>query len=499
MKIENKLNRVAVASNVKWCTIEMTIGDFYRMLSPVSNEQIDCDPVGQRPDIESMSKRQGILDTIFRAYDIGELKLRELTFGQYKFRSIDGGHRKRAIRDFMESKFKTHKDTVCYIDGQAFKIGNLYYKDLPVEVKEFFINYKMRFTVYDKSMTDEQAGEIFRRTNITTDVNWQEMLNSYEDNLVAKFVREISRPIRGFNNNYHDLFEYRDLSPENRKQFWFQSASTRLRDDEFVTRLLTVLSKSQKDLNWMTCSNKETETFFVTFGDSETGVWVNDPSEAKRQQKLVIEALDFILNYAKAKKNLSRQLLSTQEFTVISRFYAYLIRTFTRNGFKVKDWSELYIAIRGAMDRFVGKDENNLRVDTHKDNKGIRTVCECFRQYLTVHDDEVRCEQSMKWLLQEMDINDCGITFIDSTRTFSAEVVEQVLRNQGYKCWVTGKPLDIKDAVGGHISAHSEGGKTTIENCMVCHKDENSRMGSTDAVLYRSMRQKELAKETSIA
>ena len=474
-----------------WTSKEISIASFYNMLNPITNERIDCDPVGQRPDVESMSKRQGIIDTVIRGYDFGELKLRTIPTGEYKYRSIDGGHRKRAVRDYIENRFKTNRSTVAIINGKEIKVGNMYYKDLPIEVKELFNAYKMRFTIYGETMTDEQAGETFRRTNITTDVNHQEMLNSYEDNLVAKFVREISRPIRGMNNSYHDLFEYRDLTPENRKQNYFQTASTRLRDDEFVTRFLTVLTKGPKQINWMTCSNRETEDTFVALGDKDHGIWANNPAESKKHQKAVVEALDFMLKYAKTKKAFSRQLMSTQEFTVVSRLYTYLLKSFGKNGFKVKDWEQFYISVRGAMDRFVGKDQRDLRMDTHQDNKGVRLVCECFRQYLTVHDDETRCEQSVKWLLEEMDINDCGLLFLDPVRVFSAEIVEQVLREQGYKCWVTGKPLSIKDAVGGHIHAHAHGGRTVKENCMVCHKDENSNMGSMDAIAYRQIRREE--------
>jgi len=484
-----------MAAHISWYIEEVNIGTFYHMLSPTSGVRIDCDPVGQRPDIESMPKRQGIIDTIIRGFDIGELKLREVVIGQYPRRSVDGGHRKRAIRDFMEGKFKTAKNTFCQIGEKVFKVGNLYYKDLPIEAKEFFLSYKIRFTIYDKSMTDEQAGELFRRTNTTTSVNWQEMLNSYEDNLVAKFVREISRPIRDMNNKYHELFEYRDLSPENRKQYWFSSPSTRLRDDEFVTRLLTVLVKPAKEKNWMTCSNKETEACFIRLGNTEKGGWANDPTEAKRHQKLVIEALDFILAYVKAKKLFSKKMLNTQEFTIISRFYIYLVRTFSRKGFKVKDWSKLYLSIRNSSNRFLQKDDPNYRCDSHTDDKGVRSVHECFRQYITVHDDETRCEQSVKWLLEEMDIQNCGIVFLDPVRLFSADVIEQVLRTQDYKCWVTGSPLDIKDAAGSHIVAHSDGGKTINENCVVCHKDENNRMGTMDALIYRSIRQNELAND----
>jgi 5-methylcytosine-specific restriction endonuclease McrA len=474
-----------------WDTSVMTINEFEKLLMHSSMSRVDVNPIGQRPDVESISKRQGIIDTVIRGYDFGELKLRTLVAAireatSYKYRSIDGGHRKRAIRDFIAGKFKTSKHTVANINGREVTVGNKYYKELPQEVKDQFGNYKMRFTIYSESMTDEQAGETFRRTNITTDVNHQEMLNSYEDNLVAKFVREISRPIPELNNGYHPLFEYKSLDPENRKQVWFQKASNRLRDDEFVTRLLTMLYKLETNsYSWLTSSNREMEKLFIELGDPIKGSWVTDPSINKRHQRILTEALDFILNFAKAKKNNSKGLLSNQDFTIATRFYIYLNKTFTSKGYRIKDFNELYCSIRNAMDRFVGSDDNNLRVDVHKDDKGIRLVCECFKQYLTVHDDMKRSEQSVKWLLEEMDINRCGIIFLDPVREFSRDMIEEMWRKQGRKCWVTGLPLDIKDSAGGHIIAHSEGGRTTFNNGMACHKDHNSKMGSMNAIMYR--------------
>ena len=129
--------------SLKRNTSNQTIASFYSKLDHLSKERIDCDPVGQRPDIESMSKRQGIIDTILRGYDFGELKLRTLPEAVrkalgYKFRSIDGGHRKRAIRDFIENKFKTGSYTVAVLDnGQEISVGGKYYKHLPNLVKYY--------------------------------------------------------------------------------------------------------------------------------------------------------------------------------------------------------------------------------------------------------------------------------------------------------------------------------------------------------------------------
>ena len=104
--------------SLTWESKEFSIASFYNKLSSISTERIDCDPVGQRPDAESMSKKQGIIDTVIRGYDFGELKLRKLVKSidnHYSMRSIDGGHRKRAVRDFIDNKFKTNRSTIAYI------------------------------------------------------------------------------------------------------------------------------------------------------------------------------------------------------------------------------------------------------------------------------------------------------------------------------------------------------------------------------------------------
>ena len=96
-----------------------------------------------------IAKREGIINVIFRGYDFGELKLRTLTepirqATAFKYRSIDGGHRKRAIRDFIANKFKTGSYTATYINGEEINIGNKYYKDLPENIRRKFLDYKIK-------------------------------------------------------------------------------------------------------------------------------------------------------------------------------------------------------------------------------------------------------------------------------------------------------------------------------------------------------------------
>lgn len=474
---------------LSWTQSLMTIEQFYAHLSAISTSQIDCDPVGQRPDVESLDKSQGIIDTVIQGFDFGELKLRTLIAAirkatNFKYRSIDGGHRKRAIRNFIEGRFKTGKDTVATVNGTVIDVSNKFYKELPQEVKEQFNNYQLRFTVYGESMTDEQAGETFRRTNITTSVNHQEMLNSYEDNLVAKFVRETSRPIPGLNNEYHQLFNYTSLVPGDRKQKWFKEPSKRLRDDEYVTRALTLIDKlDSKNTNWLSVTDKESEAAFISLSKK----WAKDNVLAKRQQRYVVDVLDFLLNYGVAKKKGSKYGYVKQDFAIVFRLYFYLIKTYGKNGFRVKDYDLLYTNIRKAMDRFVGSDESNLRLEIWKDDKGIRTVSTAFEGYLQVHNDHNKAVLSIIWLLEEMDIESSGIILLDPVRVFPQDMIEEQLRANNGICEVDGQPLDINDAVGAHIIAHSEGGKTSRDNLMVCRKVHNDKMGSMNALVYKKL------------
>jgi hypothetical protein len=72
-------------------------------------------------------------------------------------------------------------------------------------------------------------------------------------------------------------------------------------------------------------------------------------------------------------------------------------------------------------------------------------------------------------------------------RDTTPEQIDAGLRKQGGVDWIYGKPLKPKDAAGGHIVPHSEGGSTTMDNLCVITKEDNQRMGSMDAHLYKAM------------
>ena len=56
-------------------------------------------------------------------------------------------------------------------------------------------------------------------------------------------------------------------------------------------------------------------------------------------------------------------------------------------------------------------------------------------------------------------------------RTFSDNIKREVYERQGGRCHYCGKPFDISDMEGDHITPWSRGGKTVVENCrMACRR-----------------------------
>ena len=69
----------------------------------------------------------------------GELIVRELKDGTFEV--IDGGHRCRAIVEFVSNQFRLEDGfTVTLTDGTQENVGGLYFKELPQYLQEFFFS-----------------------------------------------------------------------------------------------------------------------------------------------------------------------------------------------------------------------------------------------------------------------------------------------------------------------------------------------------------------------
>lgn len=398
-------------------------------------------------------------------------------FDMYEYESIDGGHRKRYIRDYLTNGFG-----IPYYGRR-----NVYFKDLKPEHQKYLLSYKLSFTIY-RDLLPEEKGKLFRDINMTTDVNRMEMLNSYGMIPVACLVRETSREVDG--NSHHNLFEYtmgtRDGQPYANFRY-LQFNNDRLFIDEKVAKILYRYYIRHFDksnllggtLNTVLPNMYEDERF--------------DESVAKKLQKELNEHLDFIRSMAdQAKKVVGRQL-SQRDFNMFSYFYFYLKDTYK---FKIENYYDLFVLIDQAHQ--VLQDPNGPYTETFDDfgvpdSKG-RSLPYLYPAYLTGGDASVdKPKGAILRLVEEIGLDNLErvLTVKDNKRTFTEQEKRSQLAEQNYKCYIDDEELTLPEAHAGHIKAYDDGGKTVSTNLKMVRAIHNLSMGTRDLEEYRSEYRKE--------
>jgi len=468
---------------IKPLSVIWSVSDFIKF-APL----IDTDPIGQRPPVEENpvgdmkpSKAQAIINSIFKGSDIGEVKLADIRHdgGKFHFESIDGGNRKRALIAFVNGSFPTHKSSV---------LGQKFYGELTNEQREFFLEYTFRVAVYE-NLTAAEKGQLFRDTNTVTEVNHQEMLNSYGNIPIANAIRSLARHVRGCNDNPHELFEcsvnrqtgklsYRNIAFDN----------LRLRIDELVARIFCIVYNGNGGL--------------TSAAPSELREMYEDPElnevAVKQLQKRVEEVLNFVLQIAKSRKYYLKNPITNKEIVLLYRLYFHYNEQYGK--WKVVDPDLFLKKFKYAMDKFDKKSPSKYAQGTFvldKKNNGedgsARLICEAFNSYLGEHKMITKARQTIEWINHYFDpFADESAIVMDKKRVFNQEEIESALIRQMFKDPITGKELTMHEATGGHIVAHSKGGKTVRDNLIVLDKKDNSESGSQNANEYVEFKKNKL-------
>jgi len=444
----------------KFTKVNMSIAEFVNDLLP----DTDCNPIGQRPPISSDTdneKSRGIVDSIMKNYDIGLITLvdvKDVDKTPYKWESVDGGHRKRSIRDFLNN---------------LVKWNGRYYSQLSKAEQNHFKSYPLSFTLYE-NMPAYIIGDIFRTTNKTTDVNDQETLNSYGDHPVANAIRETVRMVASSNGKatvIHDLFE---VSVGGRFR-WISGDNLRLRQEEFVARIYYSFYEKGNNATLGSRTSKQIAHLY------------NDPSvNIKQLKKKVDKCLDFLFEMAKVRKQTVGDGLGNSEKNALLNLYLYLSDSYNSD-LECNDYVSWYKAFSVVYN------------DLSRDPKGIwsevpdldfeskdSTISQLFKDYCRNHDNKDKLTQSVIWMTQHEKwslVNEYTL-FKDRNRSFPKWMKEVKLQEQGYVCAIDGLPLDWKDAEAGHIIAHVKGGPTVYDNLAMIRKSHNRDMGTMDVNEY---------------
>lgn len=430
----------------KYKKVEMTIREFL-----LSYGEIDCQPVGQRLSTEAGygKKARGIIGTILKGMNLGEITLHQTEDSKFTYESIDGGHRKRYIKAFFENLFPVD-------DGR-------YYRDLSEDEKTMLLDYKLSFVIYS-NLTVFNIGYIFRTLNETTDVNHQEMLNSYGDIPIANSIRNMVRRVPGINNKPHSLFDCIKKDDGSQNFTWLQFDNMRLKIDEMVSRLYYRyyngggLGKADEPAL--------KEVYEAKLSQNEV-----DKIESK-----VAKCLDFVYQIAEVRKEYMKTGLSQAEFSLYTRIWLYMEEEY--GSFSIPDYDAFYREINRVFVEFTkpaGDLIEELRAPSPFDSE--KTIAQQFRNTLGVHRKREYIFTALMWLIERVDMQSI-VLIKDKRRFFPRSWRETKLAEQDFKCAVTNMPITMETSEGGHIIAHAQGGKTEYDNLAMIESEINQKMGT---------------------
>jgi hypothetical protein len=154
--------------------------------------KIDPRPSYQRGLVWSKSKKQLLMDSILRRYDIPKLYLRAVNKPPYRYEVVDGQQRLRAIWEFCHDDFplSIECDTV-----HGHVVAGMNFSELPNDLVDDFQTYELSFVILEDA-TEDEVEEMFTRLNNGETLTAAEKRNAMPGDM-KDFVRELA---------FHPLF-----------------------------------------------------------------------------------------------------------------------------------------------------------------------------------------------------------------------------------------------------------------------------------------------------
>lgn len=424
-----------------------TVGELYDFQGD-SKTAINLRPLHQRPDLGDIRKKQEIILELLEGRSIGLITINKVTGDvHYRYESLDGGHRKRAIIEFIECEF-------ALPDGRTFA-------DLIEIEQNIFLGKRIMFVIYD-NLTNREKGKVFRSLNKSDKTTAQEVRNSYGDTPLANYVRDTVRGERYF---------FDKLAFENK----------RLINEELFVRMIVMLRGK------VPLDTPAEDTELDALYDLEM-----TEKEVDAIDKLVKPLNKFITNIYNTRKNYTGDTstkslkLSKRELIVWQRLYCYFVEKFGPKFTIAPDKLEdLWLAVDEVLANVLasGKDLQKRFTATNRTSEGIpvldstKTITETFRSCIGIW----KGSRDYRYIIQVFEAE--GIDFADyvtegfnTSRSFSVSTKKRKLTLQRYRCKVDGLKLIFTEAEGGHINPDAAGASSDPDNCVMIRTRWNQDM-----------------------
>ena len=427
-----------------------------------SQNKVNANPIGQRPPIsEGWGKSQGIVESVQNEISIGAITLRYIkkneelqkVYPRVDYTVIDGGHRVRSLLDFTNN---------------VFMVNGRFYSDLSDAEQNAFNETKLIIIIYD-NIDDSKATEIFRALNTVTPVNKMEMIMSNDTSIFAKEIRSRVKVYPEYGNKVHRIFETIQKSGQitPNPMNWKGEVNPRRKWDEYVAIVMTKVIGNGN----------------VSAGIDKIGRLVEKDERVSSKNLGYVDKMleDALKVKVKSKKEFNADTFGAFQVVWFALFEeAKDFKILDYNKFS-KEFYKAHAKLTGNTPNSYDKDLRQLPTTTNK--KQLQIVKEFARKAGKQYSSQQQQEAVAELYLKEMDIDDI-ILKRDERRTITKDKKFEMLSEQEFLCAIDGLPLDIDDAIFGHDTAWSKGGR--IEDGAIVRKKHNVDMGTMTIAKYKA-------------
>jgi len=415
--------------------------------------------------------------------------------GHVKLQVVEGGQRLRSIYDFFQDDSKYHLDDDIMISyqGKILNIGGMtwkelsnlrqYNQELDSYLEDVLVERTFDVSLYVNYPIDEIA-DIFRKINNKTKLNDQEMRNAFGGEAcvaIRKTARFDAEPHKLF--KLHPLFEVVTSSSGKPVGRWTKISFGRYEMERTLAELC----------------------LFEDNFDKNTHFAIN------------IQSLDEMYERY-SKEGTFRKLLNNVKDRLTLVHNMVQLHTVTRNSGMILNKGTLFTlySLLFHIEKYYLKSNDVEYEDprkffmwfwlTHSDLSQVKTF-DPVKNMTVVQIDPVtnrpvesayglktrkahRNKDELEGIFNEWEkvfepmVNDTvqlkniGIILKDKRRTISDKEALTVYARQDGKDAITGQIMSIDDLVKGHITAHSKGGDSTVDNTVLINKFDNLKQGS---------------------
>jgi hypothetical protein len=468
-------------------TITLTLKSYYDL---VKNGYISANVKVNRPDVESLEKRQGIMSTLLKDNSFGVITLYSgeiiLENGNVVKAAfvIDGGHRTRTILKFLDDEFVTGDDTY-WINDKGVKNwikGKKYSeikKDNP-ELIERLESQPIVLTTYYNISVDEIT-QLFHDLNSTSDVNRQEKRNSYDHNVVSEFIRNTARFVIGENNIPHKLFvnDFLELKDD------------RLSYDLLVTRIAYSVTQGDHGQVEIDTSDDVLDEFFKDGSMTDNRHWAKNTKAFDKVKSDVIKILDYLYEMKKAwpirDKKAQSISFNWTTITALIRFLITINNRTRKQRHKIEniDYKILAKKLHDIMHVISNDNTTDYWIPSAKVEK---TKSDTFFKYLAQFNIVAKTKKTIEWLFEDFNkldkpYTEYGLDVRDYKRSFDSGDIYERGKQVNFKCESCKENTDPKYAKGDHKIPWSwgieAGAVTEFHNlqyyCDECNKTQGDK------------------------